>query len=47
MNENNQKTKLFTRVKGKLRINEEYSKSKRKGFVTLDEFNQFIDNLKI
>lgn len=39
-----EKNRLFTIVNGKLQINEEYSKSKRKGYVTLDEFNQFIDS---
>lgn len=42
-----EKNRLFTIVNGKLQINEEYSKSKRKGYVTLDEFNQFIDSFDI
>lgn len=42
-----EKNRLFTIENGKLQINEEYSKSKRKGYVTLDEFNQFIDSIDI
>ena len=47
MNKKETIKKLFTRVNGKLQINEEHSKSTKKGYITLEEFNKFIDSYKL